>query len=136
NKLTVDTSGHFFDTLSSTAFALMVSGSGTSASPMTFTFTAPSGASPHYSVNYTQFTVATNFGCSIAEYGPTSNNLVTEIDLPDFAANPSSKYIFTYETTPQDTHNPHYVTGRIASVTLPTGGTITYTYTGGSSGHI
>jgi RHS repeat-associated protein len=58
-------------------------------------------------------------------------NLVSEMDLPD-----GSKYTFAYETTPGDTHSPHYVTGRLAAVTLPTGGTISYTYSGGSSGHI
>src|SRR5262249_49616855 len=59
-----------------------------------------------------------------------------EIDLPDSAVNPSDKYTFTYETTPGDTHSPHDITGRLISVTLPTGGTINYTYTGGSSGNI
>ena len=32
------------------------------------------------------------------------------------------------------TPTAHNVTGRIASITLPTGGTITYTYSGGSNG--
>src|SRR5207244_2542156 len=57
-----------------------------------------------------------------------------EIDLPDIATNPNDKYTFTYETTPNDMHTPHYVTGRIASVTLPTGGMITYGYSGGNNG--
>jgi hypothetical protein len=61
-------------------------------------------------------------------------NLVGEIDLPDQVQNPSDKYTITYETTPGDVHNPHYVTGRIASITLPTGGTIHYSYSGGSNG--
>src|SRR5260370_9474433 len=64
----------------------------------------------------------------MAEYGPPSNSLVSEIDLPD-----GSKYSFTYEPTPGVSG---HVTGRLASVTLPTGGAITYTYTGGSSGNI
>jgi RHS repeat-associated protein len=132
NQITSDGSGHFYDTLSSTTPVLTYAGSGTPASPNTFTYTAPSG-SASYTMKYTAYTVQTSFGCSgVSEYGPTSNNLVSEIDLPDGV----SKYTFTYETTPNDTHNPHYVTGRIASVTLPTGGTISYTYTGGSSGHI
>ena len=48
--------------------------------------------------------------------------------------NSNDKYTFSYEVTPGDTHSPHYVTGRLASVTLPTGGTITYAYSGGGSG--
>lgn len=71
----------------------------------------------------------TNFGCSsITEYPATSQNLISEIDLPD-----STKYTFTYEPTPGFSGD---VTGRLASVSLPTGGTINYTYSGGSSGHI
>ncbi len=125
NQITVSGTGVFTDTLGTTA--LTVSGSGTPASPMTFTYTAPSGASASYTMKYTAYTVQTNFGCSgITEYSPTSNNLVSEIDLPD-----STKYTFTYEPTPGHTGN---VTGRLASVTLPTGGTISYTYSGGNNG--
>ena len=48
------------------------------------------------------------------------------MDLPD-----GTKYTFTYEMTPGYSAD---VTGRLASVTLPTGGTIYYTYTGGNNG--
>src|SRR5207247_3876576 len=95
-----------------------------------------SGASASYTMKYTTYTVQTNFGCSITEYPPTSINLVSEIDLPDWnsTTNPNSKYVFAYETTPNDTHNPHYVTVRLASVTLPTVGQITYAYSRGNNG--
>jgi RHS repeat-associated protein len=121
-------SATFTDTLNTTA--ITVGGTATPASPLTFSYTAPS-APALYKIKFTAQTVQTKFGCSITDYGPTANNLVSEIDLPD-----TTKYLFTYETTPADTHNPPYVTGRLASVTLPTGGTITYAYTGGSTGHI
>ncbi len=145
NQITENSSGQFFDTLSSTIPVLTVAGAGTPASPTTFTYPAPSdGASScnpitqcaSYTMNYTQYTVATHFGFSgsatITEYGPLSNALVSSIALPD-----GSRYIFTYETTPgsctplQGTYSANCVTGRIASVTLPTGGEITYAYTGG-----
>ncbi len=132
NQLTTSLVGSnttFTDTLGTTV--LTVAGSGTPSSPVTYTYPAPSGGNAILTVNYAAFTVQTSFGCSAADYGPASNNLVSEIDLPD-----GSKYIFAYETTPNDTHTPHYVTGRIQSVKLPTGGTIAYTYTGGSTGHI
>jgi len=125
NQLSVDTSGHFTDTLGTTA--LTISGAGTPASPTLMTYTAPSGANASYTMRYAAYTVQTAFGCSgISEYGPTSNNLVSEIDLPD-----GSKYTFAYEQTPGV---PANVTGRLASITLPTGGTISYTYTGGNNG--
>ncbi len=135
NQLSLSSAGVFTDTLGTTV--LSVSGSGTPSSPTKLTYTPPSGTPVYYQINYTSYTVQTNFHCNgIAEYGPTTNNLVSEIDLPDYNAttNPNSRYIFAYETTPGDAHNPHYVTGRIASVTLPTGGTISYSYSGGSNG--
>jgi len=120
------TSNTFYDTLSSTP-ALTVDTSG-APSLIKYTYTGPSGSAVSFQVSYAQKNVQTNFGCSgIAEYGPTQQYLVKEIDLPDN----SSKYTFTYETTPS--HSPN-VTGRLASVTLPTGGEITYAYSGGSNG--
>jgi RHS repeat-associated protein len=117
----------FYDTLSGTTPVLTVSGSGTSASPFTYTYTAPSGANATYTMKFTAYTVQTNFGCSgVAEYPATSQNLVSEIDLPD-----GSKYTFSYEPTPGISGS---VTGRLASVTLPTGGSITYAYSGGNNG--
>src|SRR5439155_20731373 len=65
NKLTVNNStGQFFDTLSGTTAVLNQAGSGTQTSPITYTYTAPSGGNAVYSVNYTQYTVATAFGIS------------------------------------------------------------------------
>lgn len=130
NQITTDTSGHFYDTLSSTTPVLTVSGSGTPSSPTTFTYTAPSGTSASYTMKYTTYSIRTNYGCSgITEYGAngtTTANLVSEIDLPD-----GSKYTFSYEATPS---HSGFVTGRLASITLPTGGTISYSYSGGSNG--
>jgi RHS repeat-associated protein len=93
-------------------------------------YTAASGNQAAVSMQYQTYTVQTNFGCSgISEYGATSWYLPRFILLPD-----STQYQFTYEVTPGDNHNPHYVTGRLASVTLPTGGTISYSYSGESNG--
>lgn len=129
NEITTS-GGQFFDTLNATTPALTVAG--TAPSPTTYTYTAPSGASAAYTMKYTSYMVRTNFGCSgVTEFPATSETLVSEIDLPDQSINPSDKYTFTYETTPG---YPSDTTGRLASVTLPTGGTITYDYSGGSNG--
>lgn len=99
-------------------------------------YTAPAG-SAQFVGKYSTLTVQTAFGCSgISEVGPSGTSLLTEIDLPDYnsTTNPNARYTFAYEVTPGDAHNPHYVTGRLASVTLPTGGTISYSYSGGSQG--
>lgn len=124
NQIT-QSGGVYTDTLGTTA--LTVTGSGTPSSPYLFSYTAPSGGTASYSMKFTAYTVKTNFGCSgVTEYGATSQNLVSEIDLPD-----GTKYTMTYEATPGFSGD---VTGRLASITLPTGGTVSYSYSGGSNG--
>ena len=124
NQISVNSSGVFTDTLGTTALTV----SGTAPSPTTFTYIAPSGANASYTMKYTTYTVQTNFECSgVGDYSASNSPLVSEIDLPD-----GTKYLFTYETTYQ--HSPN-VTGRLASMTLPSGGVISYTYgTGGVNG--
>jgi RHS repeat-associated protein len=111
--------------------SVTASGNG-STQPITYTYTSAAGSQVTATVNYTPVTIQTNFGCpGVAEAGPYADYLPGSLALPD-----GTSYNFTYEVTPGDIHTPHYVTGRLASVTLPTGGTISYTYTGGNSGVI
>jgi len=134
NVLSANTSGQFFDTMSSTVPVLTVAGAGTTASPITYTYTAPNASSVHFAMNFTNFTVATNFLVSgIGEYRSSAAvPLVTSISEPD-----GSQYTFHYETTP-GTCTPisgtTCTTARLTSVTFPTGGTISYSYTGGNNG--
>jgi RHS repeat-associated protein len=137
NEISVSSSGVFTDTLGQTA--LTIAGSGTPSSPTTLTYTAPSSAPAAFTMNYTNYTVATNFGVSgIGEYKSSAAvPLVTSIVLPD-----GSQYTFTYESTPSTPASgactPYAgttcVTGRLTSVKLPTQGTITYAYSGGNNG--
>jgi RHS repeat-associated protein len=114
----------FTDTLGATALTI----SGTAPNPVTLIYTSPVG-SASFTINYTSTqNIQTNFGCSsIGEYSGSAN-LISSIVLPD-----NTSYSFTYEPTPS---NSGSVTGRIASVTLPTGGTISYSYTGSNNGII
>jgi len=106
------------DTLGTTA----ISGNGN-----TYSYTPPSGAAANFTATTTEFTVQTKFNCpGVVEFPATPYSLVTGFTLPD-----GSTYHITYEPTTSGSSN---VTGRIASVTLPTGGIISYTYTGGDSG--
>jgi YD repeat-containing protein len=112
------------DTLATTALTI----TGAAPSAVHYTYTAPSGAQPYVSVTYRSYTVTTQFGVSgIGEYSQVGQNLVDRVTLPD-----GSFYQFLYEAT--GTGQPYTgggsgpVTARIAQVTLPTGGTITYTY--------
>jgi hypothetical protein len=81
-----------------------------------------------FQANGSPYTVQTNFGCpNVTDVAPTSGNGMSSITLP------TGTISFTYEVTPGDTHNPHYVTGRLASITYPTGGSVSYTYSGGNN---
>jgi hypothetical protein len=123
NEISVDTSGHFTDTTGNVALTI----AGTAPSAHTFTYKDTSGNSRTVTMSYQTYTVQTAFGCSgIAEYGPTSQSLVSSISFPD-----GSAYNFTYEATPGVSGN---VTGRLAGIELPQGGTIQYSYSGGSNG--
>ncbi len=133
NQISVST-GVFTDTLGTTALTV----AGVPPSNTTFTYTAPSTANASYTMIYTTYSIQTNFGCggTVTDYGTNGNmtaNLVSEIHLPDWNAttNPNSKYTFTYELT---YGHSGFVTGRLASVTLPTGGTISYQYSTGGTG--
>lgn len=138
NEITT-VNGTYTDTLGQVALSVVgAPPSNTTNCPSTqpcttnLSYTAPSGATATFVVKYVSFTVQTHFQCSnVYDYGPSQQNLVTEIDLPDVGTNPSSKYLFAYEQTPGA---PNSVTARIASITLPTGGTISYTYTGANDG--
>lgn len=135
NEITTS-GGKYYDTLSSTTPVLTTAGAGTPSSPLTLTYTPPSGTNVAATVNYTQYTVATNFGFTsspaIQEYGPNSVALISSIELPD-----GKSYTISYEPTPgscaplSGTYSSNCVTGRIEEISLPTGGSITYTYTGG-----
>jgi len=126
NSITVN-NGVFTDTMNQTALSIVL------ATNTTLFYTAPSGARANYVVSYKTYVVRTNFGCGqITEYNSARTlyaSLVDRVTLPD-----GSYYQFNYETTYLDANTPHDVTGRIASVTLPSGGTISYMYTSGGTG--
>jgi hypothetical protein len=137
NKITLS-NGAYEDTLGTTPALTLSNPTPSASTPTTFTYTAPSGASAKYSIQYTNYTVATNFGVSgISEYKSSAAvPLVNSIALPD-----GSQYTFQYESTPtlpaSGACTPYAgttcVTARLYSITLPTGGTITYTYSGGGT---
>jgi RHS repeat-associated protein len=125
NQITASSSGVFTDTLGTTA--LTVTGSGTPSSPIYYTYTDTTGTSRSVKVNYSSYNIATNFQVSgIIEDTASAVPLISSIVYPD-----QSQYSFTYEQTPGSSST---YTGRLASVTLTSGGKISYVYTGGSNG--
>ncbi len=126
NQISANSGGTFTDTLGTTALTI----TGAAPNPVSFAYSNPPGVTPATSstvFNYTNYSVHTNFSCpGISEYISNSVPLVSSIVLAD-----NTSYSLSYETTPG---YPGSVTGRIASVTLPTGGTITYGYSGANYG--
>ena len=120
------TTGVFTDTLGKTV--LTVTGVGTTGNPLNLAFANPGGTTSTAVVTYANFKVKTSFGCTgVSEFSNDSIPLATTIAMPGV----STPYSITYEPTPG---NPTYVTGRIASIILPTGGEIDYAYTGTNHG--
>jgi hypothetical protein len=106
-----------------------------------YTYIDPNGQAETVTVNYATYFAQSQLRCqSPIQVGVTpadqwqqyasEASLISSIVYPD-----GSAYRFTYEpTTTTSVDAPSNVpvtTGRLASVTLPTGGTVSYAYTGG-----
>jgi RHS repeat-associated protein len=144
NKISLISNGSYTDTLGQTVLIA----TGAAPNPVSFSYIPPAneGSGTRVSVtgNFVNYTVKTNFGAldsgghAIAEYSSsTAVALVDNITLPD-----GTQYKFNYEATPATPSSgactpipgTTCTTGRILKITLPTGGTITYGYTGGANG--
>ena len=104
-------------------------------------YAGASGASQQYSLGYTMFNLASNFNCissagsqSPQDFGPNKFGGSVQVALltsMTFPGQNAAQYNIGYEPTPG---MAGYYTGRVASITLPSGGSITYSYSGGSQG--
>ena len=128
NTLTNNTNNTYIDTTGTTQ--LTISGGGNAGSPLQLSYpvVGQSGGAKTASatIYYKTYSVATNFGCSTGEYAATSVDLVDHIVLAT-----GDTYNFTYEPTPNGSGST--VSGRLASITLATGGKISYSYSGGTN---
>lgn len=93
-----------------------------------YQYTDASGNTQTFQVNNSSYMQQTAFGCSgINDISPT------QVSLPSSVTIPTGTVSVFYETTPGDTHTPHYITGRLAGITYPTGGGVSYAYSGGNN---
>ena len=123
NQISVSSSGAFTDTLDSNGSHVLTV-SGTPPGNVTYAYAAPTGNQVSVTVSYVEYWVQTCFQISgIDEYPVTEVPLVDKVTLPD-----GTYYQFTYEPTLGCGAPSGRVTGRLASVTLPTGGQVTYSY--------
>ncbi len=96
--------------------------------PIHYYYLDNSGTKQTVTVTYSTFTIQTNFGVSgVSEFGPQQHTLPTSIAYPD------GTYRITYEPTPG---YPSSTTARVASLTLPTGAVIRYTYPGANGSSV
>lgn len=133
NQITGNGSGTFYDTLNGSTAVLSIANAASSSDPSysaetDYTYQAPAGSAT-IKVFSNNVTLQANFGCGYTASSPQSSALTQKILFPD-----GSYYLFTYEAT--NGAPAGYYTGRIASVRMATGGTISYSYTGGSNGVI
>src|SRR3984885_12499234 len=116
------TSGVYTDTFNQTAITV----TGNKGAAQTATWTDALANNRTVSLAVTPYTLYTAFGCA-ADGGPfTGIDFPTSISFPD-----GSSMSFTWEKNYSVSTD---ITGRLASITLPTAGVITYAYSGGTHG--
>jgi RHS repeat-associated protein len=85
------------------------------------------GNNQYFNGTLTAQPTKTNFGCEYVVDQTGNSALLSSLTVPG-----SGQYSFTYEPTPG--YDGTYVTGRIATITFPSGGSIQYSYSGGNNG--
>jgi RHS repeat-associated protein len=124
NQISKSIGGIYTDSLGQVALTAVI---GQVANPDTYSYTDVNGASKTITVSKSTFVQKTNFACSgMVDINTATVYLPTGVSFPD-----GSSMAFTYEPTPG---TPADVTGRIKTITLPTGGVITFAYSGGNNG--
>ena len=118
------------DSIGNTALKILYTGSSTNPTQIQYEFLDGSGNYQTITLKFTQRNVHTAFGCSgVGEYSG-SVYLPSELDIPSPVSG-TLVYSFQYEQYPANSGN---YTGRLQKVTLPTGGSYEYDYTGNNDG--
>jgi hypothetical protein len=115
--------GSYTDALSSTA---VLTASPTDGATDTYTYTDTNGNDQTVTVTKTAYYIWTAFGCNDVQT-TQQYYLPTTVTLPTGAY-----YTIAYEQSPGKSSS--YRTGRLAQITYPSGGTVTYAYSGGTNG--
>jgi RHS repeat-associated protein len=95
-------------------------------SPGKFQYTDGAGITQTFQINYSTYTVQTAFGCSNLQ-----DILPTSVSLPSSITTPTGIITLSYETTPG---HPSNITSRLAGIAYPSGGSVSYQYSGGNNG--
>jgi hypothetical protein len=125
NKTTYNLTGTTLTSIVDNLGTTVITKSGTYPNPVSFTYTSPAGSSASVIRSWKPYTIQSAWGCAgYREQSATSTYLTDRVTLPD-----GTYYQFGYEPSING-----QTTGRIASVRLPTGGVITYSYSGVTNG--
>lgn len=117
----------YTDTLAQTPATITAVTSTSGTLKETDTWTDAAGTSRQIKLYTITHPLLTSFGCSLDQALPAINTPFSDhVSFPD-----SSTLTYTYE---KNYSNSSDYTGRLASITLPTGGQITYAYSGGTHG--
>jgi hypothetical protein len=120
-----DASRTVTDTLGDTSALSMGLDSG--GNPISWSWHDDKSGTPQVTQTNSVLTAQTAFGCpSVPDYSPNNFTYTTGVQFPD-----NTTLGITYEGTPG---NPGNYTGRLGSITLRSGGTISYGYSGGHNG--
>jgi RHS repeat-associated protein len=130
--LSLGLSGSVTDTLDTAV--LTANGSG---GPITsYSYTDAQGTTQYYTYGYSSTNnLKTNFACPYwNDWSGNNATFTTSLTIPG-----GGQYSFSYEPTPNgngftNTNPPTYFTGRIAQIKFPSGGSISYAYSGGNNG--
>jgi RHS repeat-associated protein len=125
--------GIYTDSLNTQVLKVALGGGGTQ--PDKYTYTGGDGNNNDgVTVSNAAYHQKTVFGCSATDLDATNTYFPSSISIVG-----GGRITLTYETTPgyagqKDSNGLSYVTGRIASITYPSGGSVTYGYSGGNNG--
>jgi len=125
--------GLMTDSLGQTLMTVSYPNPNTPGSPAKYEYTDANGQTQTFTVNYSQYTLQLNFGCTPPPVGnyPQDGGAVTTFYPSSVVTPDGGMFSIEYEPTPG---HPSNITGRIAKLTLPLGGSISYTYSGGNNG--
>lgn len=124
----------YTDTLGQTALTTSLVTTAGASQVYSYSFQGGNGGTSQYQLHYTVSNLATAFGCAGVSEFITGSPLPHEeypydygaVALPDHLYLPDGRqFSFTYEQTSGMTG---YTTGRIASITFPAGGSVSYSY--------
>jgi RHS repeat-associated protein len=130
------TLGYISGSVTDTLDTAVLTANGSGGQITSYSYTDAQGTTQYYTYGYNSTNhLKTNFACQYwNDWSGNNATFTTSLTIPG-----GGQYLFSYEPTPNgngftNTNPPTYFTGRIAQITFPSGGSISYAYSGGNNG--